>query len=211
MVGEGACGEPRHASRRLGDDGWMPPRVLSLCLALTVLLGCGAARGAVWGAARGAAPDQVVSGAMASGVVVNDRERPAVQALDLLRRWDARRAAAYASGEPRRLRQLYAPGSRAGARDVRLLRSYADRGLVVEELAVQVLDVRLVSASPSLVRLQVLDRMAGGRVALAEGWTTGADSEPGEETWLPAGRPESRVVTMVEHGGGWVVRSVRRG
>ena len=192
-MGESACGETRHASRGLGDDGWMPPRVPSLCLALSLLLGCGAG------------PGPAVS-SPASRLLVDekDRERPAVQALDLLRRWDARRAAAYASGDPRRLRQLYAPGSRAGARDVRLLRSYADRGLVVEELAVQVLGVRLVSASPSSVRLQVLDRVAGGRVAPA----TGSGQE--DESWLPAARPESRVITMVEHGGGWVVRSVRR-
>jgi hypothetical protein len=169
----------------------MPHRLVSSCLALALLAGCGAA-----------ASSPVSPSTSGASAVRASAERPVVRALGQLRRWDERRAAAYAASDLGRLRRLYAPGSRAGARDVRILRSYADRGLIVEELAVQVLDVRLVSASPQSVRLRVLDRVAGGAVVPTSGRG---------EAMLPSGRPTLRTVTMVDLGDGWVVRSVRHG
>ena len=127
-------------------------------------------------------------------------ERPVVRALRILRRWDRSRAAAYASGDVAALRRLYAPASVAGAADVRLLREYADRGLVVRGLAVQVVRAELVASSPTRLRLRVVERLAGGTVV-----------GPGPDVALPAGRAAPRVVTLVDAGGRWVVRAVRRG
>ena len=73
----------------------------------------------------------------------------------------------------------------------------------MEGLTVQVLDVRLVSSTPTSARLRVLDRVAAGKVVPASG---GA-----EQASLPVGRPVPKVVVLVDTGGRWVVRSVRRG
>jgi hypothetical protein len=166
-----------------------------LVILLVLTAGCGSA-GAP---AAGQRVAHVVAERAVAGV---GEERPAVRALRILRAWDRRRASAYAGGEPDVLRPLYARGSRAGARDVRVLRSYADRGLVVQELTMQVLEVRLLASSPGLVRLRVLERLAGGTIAEPGG---------GAGTALPTAEPRARVVTLVHEGGRWVVRAVRRG
>lgn len=133
---------------------------------------------------------------------VGGTERPAVRALRLLRDWDARRAAAYTAGDPQLLRRLYAPGSRAGARDARVLRGYAARGLVVDGLTLQVIEARLVAETPGLVRIRVVDRVGGGSVREVGSQHRSTD--------LPTGGPVSRVVTLVHGKTGWVVRAVRR-
>src|SRR3954447_6645819 len=57
--------------------------------------------------------------------------RPAViEPVEILRSWDARRADAWARGDPRLLRPLYTPGSQAGRHDRAMLRAWAARGLV---------------------------------------------------------------------------------
>jgi hypothetical protein len=55
--------------------------------------------------------------------------------------------------------------SRAGRRDAALLRRYVERGLVVRDLRMQVLSLRVLRASADLLRLDVVDRVAGGDVA----------------------------------------------
>lgn len=123
--------------------------------------------------------------------------RPEVRAVEILRAWDQRRASAYASGDPPRLRVLYSRGSWAGARDVRTLQAYAARGLVVEDVSVQVRRVRLLSESSRLLRVQVVDRVS----ATVAG--------PGGPAVLPS-RWQDRIVTMVRDANGWQVRAVRR-
>ncbi len=127
-------------------------------------------------------------------------ERDAIRALQVLHHWDRRRASAYAAGSPAALRRLYAPASSAGMRDVRRLREYAARGLVVEGLAPQVLDVELVERSATMVRLRVTDRLTGATAVTGR-----------REFVLPTDTPRTRVVTLVRHGPRWLVRSVRPG
>jgi hypothetical protein len=122
------------------------------------------------------------------------------EGLAVLRRWDERRAAAYGSGDARALRRLYAPGSEAGVADVRLLRSYAERGLAVRDMVTQLLAVEPVLLRERRLVLRVRDRLVG---ATATGRAT--------EVALPADRPSTRVVTLERGATGWRVSAVRPG
>ncbi len=106
-------------------------------------------------------------------------------ALSVLHAWDARRLRAWRRADPRALGRLYGPGSATGRADVRLLREYADHGLVVRDLRTQVFALRVLSRSPLLVRLRVTDRLAGG--------TAVRDERP---LSLPATPPAVRVVEL---------------
>jgi hypothetical protein len=123
---------------------------------------------------------------------------PEVEAAAVLAAWDADRAAAWASGDVRRLRSLYVPGSVAGERDSARLRRWLDRGLVVEGLRTQVLSLREVDRSPDRWVLAVTDRIVGGVAA-----------GNGTSTVLPNDTPSTRTVTLRLVGDRWVVASVR--
>ena len=113
--------------------------------------------------------------------------------------WDERRAAAWAEGDVGGLRGLYAAGSRTGAADVRLLRHYVARGLVVEGLVTQVLAVDVVERTSSRLVLVVTDRVVGGR-AVGGG---------ASEVALPADRASTRRVVLVRRDGRWLVDEAR--
>ncbi len=135
-------------------------------------------------------------------VAVSEPVRPpdprVAEAIGVLRDWDERRASAYASGDRRALRDLYARGSRAGAADLRLLRSYAERGLVVRGMATQLLAVEPRDIDERRLVLRVRDRLVG---ATAEGAAA--------RVLLPSDRPTTRVVTLERSGANGVVSSVR--
>lgn len=118
------------------------------------------------------------------------------RALRVLRRWESARAAAYADGSVRRLAGLYAGG--AGRGDVVVLRGYVRRGLRVEGLATQVLELRVVHASSGRLHLRVTGRLARGEVV-----------GPGTRLVLPTTRARVRDVHLVRRTGGWRVVSVR--
>jgi hypothetical protein len=122
----------------------------------------------------------------------------------VLHAWDAARAAAYARGDRDALRRLYAPGSRAGRRDVRVLEAYVDRGLVVRGLRTQVLAVRVRAQEDRRVVLQVTDRVVGGR-AVVHGRPAGRGVS------LPYDEPSTRVVSLERSAARWRVVSVRDG
>ena len=121
--------------------------------------------------------------------------------LRVLRRWDRSRAAAYASGDARALRRLYAPGSGAGAADVSILRAYAARGLVVEGMRLQLIDVRVLRHGRGRMVLQVQERLTGAQ----------AVSGTGRRAVLPADLPDTRTLELLRRGTRWVVDSVRPG
>lgn len=119
--------------------------------------------------------------------------RTEAEAAAVLAGWDAERSSAWAAGDVRRLRALYTPGSVAGERDVAMLRRWLDRGLTVQGLRTQVLDLREVSRAPDRWVLAVVDRVVGGSVG---------------GTRLPADRPSPRQVVLRWTGGRWLVASV---
>ena len=83
------------------------------------------------------------------------------QALDVLHGWDDSRSDAWATGDVSALRRLYVAGSAAGRADVRLLRRYLARGLVVRQLRMQVFAVHVVRRDVGILRVRVTDRVAG--------------------------------------------------
>jgi len=123
---------------------------------------------------------------------------PAPGPAAVLAAWDERRAAAWASGDAGALAGLYAPRSRSGAADVRLLRAYARRGLQVQGLATQVLGLRVLERSPRRLVLVVTDRVVGGS----------AVGGPAPVA-LPADRASTRRVVLVRERGRWVMVEAR--
>lgn len=122
------------------------------------------------------------------------------RAVRLLAGWDRARAAAYASGDARRLAALYTRGSAARSADRAMLEEYADRGVRVRELRMQLLALEVLGATPRRMRLLVTDRVHD---ADAEG--------PRGEVRLRPDEPSTRVVVLVrrEPGATWLVSAVR--
>lgn len=118
-------------------------------------------------------------------------------AIAVLRAWDARRAAAWAAADGAALGTLYVPGSGAGAADVALLRRYADRGLRVRGMTMQLLAVDVRRASPDCLRLLVTDRLTGA-VATRGGTRIGLPGDIASRRWL----------TLRRVDGAWLVDRV---
>lgn len=121
-----------------------------------------------------------------------------VAAIDVLRAWDARRAEAWATGDPQALRRLYTPGSRTGRRDRAALAAYADRGLRVTGVRMQLLAVDVLRVTGHRVTLRVTDRLSR---AVARG--------PGGAVVLPRDRPSTWRVRLSRRAGEWRVAEVR--
>ncbi len=124
-------------------------------------------------------------------------DRTALRALEVLEAWDRSRAAAYASGDVAALRRLYVRGAQAGEEDVRMLRAYVDRGLVVRDLELQRSEVEVLGSTERRLRLEVVEGLGGATVVAA-----------GTEVALPRDRRERRVVTFVRGERRWQVASV---
>ena len=123
-----------------------------------------------------------------------------VLALGPLHAWDDRRSMAWAAGEPRELQSLYVPGSPAGYADVTMLRTWHRRGLRVEGMQMQLLDLEVRRASATRLDLVVTDRLTG---AVAVG--------PGVRLPLPRDGATTRRVVLVREAGAWRVAQVFEG
>jgi len=120
------------------------------------------------------------------------------EALAVLRGWDERRATAWATSDVVALGRLYAAGSRSGRHDRALLRAYADRGLRVRGLRMQVLAVDVRASSSQRLVLAVTDRLVGG-VAVGDD----------VRVPLPSDQVSTRLVTFVRAAGEWRVAEVQ--
>ena len=141
-------------------------------------------------------------------VALSEREEPALseevptswQVTDgpvaVLREWDRRRAAAWASGDPAALRSLYVPRSTAGDRDAARLSRWLDRGLRVRRLDTQVLRTQVITRHRARLVVSVTDRVARAVV-------TGG-------VRLPDDAPSTWRITMRRFEGEWLVASVTR-
>lgn len=160
-------------------------------MTLLVLVLCG------WAVLR---PPATSTAPSRTGPPVVAPERAESEALELLRDWDSQRAEAWAAGDVVRLRSLYVPGSRSAEADVEMLRRYVARGLVVEGLSTQVLSLSLLrDPFPRTVRVEVTDRVSGGR----------AVTRDGAAQTLPVDEASTRVVTLRRTDGTWLVAEVR--
>lgn len=129
-----------------------------------------------------------------------DREQtPAapVTPTGVLREWDEARSAAWADGDTHALGRLYVAGADAGERDVEMLRRYVNRGLRVEGLTTQLLEVSEVSRTEEEWVLEVTDRVHAGTVA-----------GPGVRRALPRDRASRRRLTFAKVGDDWRVATV---
>lgn len=122
-----------------------------------------------------------------------------IGALEVLHHWDERRARAWAGSDELALRGLYVRGSAAARSDVRLLRSYTARGLVVRRLVTQVFGVRVLRREPGRLAIRVRDRVAGGLVDTGD-----------RDVALPSTRPVTRRIELRRVGGSWRVVAVTR-
>jgi hypothetical protein len=112
----------------------------------------------------------------------------------VLHAWDDHRAEAWAAGDAAALRSLYAPGSPAGRADVAMLRAWRNRGLRIEGMRMQLLDLDLRRGSADRLDLVVTDRLTG---AVAVG--------PGVRRPLPHDRATTRRLVLVREGRAWRV------
>lgn len=142
----------------------------------------------------GCTTDPTAATPAAGPVVV---ERAGRSPVAVLQQWDRLRAQAWAAGDAETLRALYVRGSRAGERDVAMLRRWRERGVRIVELEVQVLRGRVVARSPRRVTVEVSERLAR------------ATASAGERRWtLPVGSVTVRRVTLWRVAGGWRVARV---
>jgi len=118
-------------------------------------------------------------------------------AVEVLRTWDLRRAAAWSSADPGALRRLYTPGSRTGRGDVALLGAYAARGVDVAGLRMQLLAVHVLERTAGRVVLVVTDRLAQVEA-----------SHDGRPLALPSDLPSTHRVELVRAGETWLVAEV---
>lgn len=111
--------------------------------------------------------------------------------------WDEARSAAWADGDAQALTRLYVEGSAVGERDVEMLRRYVERGLRVEGLSTQLLEVAELSRTEEEWVLEVTDRVHAGTVV-----------GPGVRRALPRDRASRRRLTFAKVGDEWRVASV---
>lgn len=128
----------------------------------------------------------------ASSDVAADDSSP----TDVLRAWDEARARAWATGDVEALRALYEPRAAVGRRDAAMLESYVERGLVVEGLVTQLLEVEEVSRDDDVWVLEVADRVHGGTVV-----------GQGVRRALPRDSTDRRRLTLRRHDAGWRMSS----
>jgi hypothetical protein len=118
-------------------------------------------------------------------------------ALAVIHEWDVRRSRAWAHGDAGALSRLYVRGSSAGSADVALLQRYQARGFVVSAMRMQVFAVRVLTVRPTVLRLEVTDRLASA-VAVR-----GEVRRP-----LPAGAASRRMLVLRKVRGCWLMARV---
>jgi hypothetical protein len=136
---------------------------------------------------------------------VDPRRALSLRGLEVLRRWDARRAAAYAAGDPAELRALYTPACLAGSRDRTLLARYAERGLVVRGVVPQIRSVVATAPRPGRLRVEVEERYP--RLVVRDAAGSGRDAAA---EMLGESGYRSRAVVLQRSTGGWRVVRVER-
>jgi len=120
----------------------------------------------------------------------------ATPAIDVLHAWDAARAHAFVAADRSALAGLYADGSRAGARDLKLFDRYDAAGVGVTSMRTQIFAARPGAVSSRRVSIEVVDRVVA----------TGADGS--RCLRLPSSPARAERVTLRRRDGRWVVSSV---
>ena len=106
---------------------------------------------------------------------------------------DEVRAEAFATTDPGLLGKVYVRGSRALAVDAATIADYREREGRVVGAELRGISCRVLAASSSRARLDVVDRLGAARIVWADGTTTA----------LPRDEPSRRVITLVRTADGW--------
>lgn len=112
---------------------------------------------------------------------------------------DQIRAEAFATTDTGLLDRVYVRGSRALAADAGTIADYEARGGRVVGAELRVISCRVLAASSSRARLDVVDRLGPARIVWADG----------SATELPRDEPSRRVITLVRTTDGWRIAGVR--
>lgn len=114
--------------------------------------------------------------------------------------FDLIRADAFERGRPDLLDRVYVPGSEILRVDRRMLETYSDRGIRIDDLRMSVLSAEPVERSPRRIRLEVLDRLLLTRVSLPDGSVRD----------LPRDQPSRHTIDLVLTEAGWRISAVRQ-
>lgn len=106
---------------------------------------------------------------------------------------DEVRAEAFATADAGLLDGAYVRGSRALRVDAATIDDYRRRGGRVAGAEMRIISCRVLAASTSRARLEVVDRLGPARIV----WTDGSS------TRLPRDEPSRRVITLVRTPEGW--------
>ena len=106
---------------------------------------------------------------------------------------DEVRAEAFATADVGLLDGAYVRGSRALAVDAATIDDYRRRGGRVAGAEMRIISCRVLAASTSRARLQVVDRLGPARIVWSDGSSTS----------LPRDEPSRRVITLVRTPEGW--------
>lgn len=108
---------------------------------------------------------------------------------------DEVRAEAFAAADPGLLDRVYLRQSQSRATDATTIADYHRRGGRVVGADLRILSCRVLRASASRARLDVVDQLGAARIV----WDDGSATE------LPEDQPSRRVVTLVRTPEGWRV------
>ena len=111
---------------------------------------------------------------------------------------DEVRSEAFATTDVALLDRVYVRGSRARDADVATIQDYRRRGGRVLGADLRVISCRVLSASTSRARLDVIDQLSPAQVV----WADRSTSE------LPRDEPSRRVITVVRTSEGWRIAGV---
>ena len=112
---------------------------------------------------------------------------------------DEARAEAFATADVGLLDGVYVRGSRALKVDAATIEDYRRRGGRVLGADLRVISCRVLAASSSRARLDVVDRLAPARIVWSDGSATA----------LPRDEPSRRVITLVRTTEGWRIAGAR--
>ena len=111
---------------------------------------------------------------------------------------DEVRSEAFATTDVALLDRVYVRGSRARGADVATIQDYRRRGGRVLGADLRVISCRVLSASTSRARLDVIDQLSPAQVVWADRSTSA----------LPRDEPSRRVITVVRTSEGWRIAGV---
>ncbi|MEV7396035.1 hypothetical protein [Aeromicrobium sp. NPDC092404] len=126
---------------------------------------------------------------------------PADQWATRLGELDEVRAEAFATSEAGLLDRVYVRGSRSLQADAMTIADYRRRGGRVVGADLRVISCRVLAASGSRARLDVVDRLGPARVV----WSDGAVTD------LPRDRSSRREITLVRTPEGWRIAGSDQG